>query len=142
MRKTDNRFRSVGADALMDTDLIFAVSCDHTDSVRRNLNRILRAGFSDCKGFCGCDRGEIHGTDQFPLIDDLCKVLAVAFFTENHPCGEKTGAENSEGERDKNIYFLLQEITRTFPFVVTLQRSESPEVMRTSPLSVIIMASN
>ena len=142
MRKTDDRFRAVGTDALMDTDLIFAVCLNDTDSFRRNLNRVLCAVFPDCECLGSRDRGEINAADQLTLIDDFSKVLAVALLAEKHPDGEKTGTEECEGERDKNIYFLSQEITRTFPPEVIVQRSASPEVTRTSPLSVIMMASN
>ena len=142
MWKTDDRFRSVGADALFDTDLIATVCFDNSDAVRGNLNRVLRPGFADSERFRLLNRREVNRADQFTLINDFRKVLGVAFLAQNHPCAEESDAENGKGEGDQEVCLFSQEITRTFPPFVTLQRSASPEVTRTSPFSVIMIASN
>ena len=83
MWKTDDRLRSVGADALFDTDLIATVCFDNSDAVRGNLNRVLRPGFADSERFRLLNRREVNRADQFTLINDFRKVLGVAFLAQN-----------------------------------------------------------
>ncbi len=142
MRQANNRLRTVGADSLPHADLIFAVCLNDTDPLLGDLDGILFSGFSQGKSFCFLYRRKIHRSNDFPLIDNFSDVPAASLFVDDKPYSKEKKAKESKKEEGYQFFMLSQEITCTFPEPVIRQRSARPEVTRTLPSSVIMIASN
>lgn len=111
MRKADDRLWAVSADSLAHADLIFTVSLNDADSIRRNLDCILFTRFPDGKGF-GCFYGsQVNGADDFSLVNNLGNALAASFPVHYSPYSEKTDAEEHKQEERTDFFMLFQEIT-------------------------------